>query len=144
MALAAATGTPSGPEKGSGIGFKASKPGRTDVKSNEDSTGSADSTDALGPSSAVFVAIAPSSADSFDALDAAALENGLERAAAQYPNMLAPDLMAVTLRKLGIKCKAIELNPAEAGPGGPDPRSFPGFRAVLIQFPGARRTWLTP
>lgn len=90
----------------------------------------------------VFVAVKPTSADDFSAIDAGVLEDALNRAADQYPNMLAPDLMAVTLRKLGIKCKAIELNPAEAGPEGPDPRSYPGFRAVLIQFPGARRIWL--
>lgn len=112
------------------------------MNSNEDTTGSDDSAGAPDASSAVFVAIAPSNAATFDALDAAELESGLERAADQYPNMLAPDLIAVTLRKLGIKCKAIELNPAEAGPEGPDPRSHPGFRAVLVQFPGARRTWL--
>lgn len=90
----------------------------------------------------VFVAVKPSSVDDFAALDGAVLEDSLNRAADQYPNMLAPDLMAVTLRKLGIKCKAIELNPAETGPEGPDPRSYPGFRAVLVQFPGARRIWL--
>jgi hypothetical protein len=112
------------------------------VNSNDGNTGPRHRADGPGPSSSVFTAIAPSSAAAFDALDADALEAGLERAAGQYPNMLAPDLMAVTLRKLGIKCKAIELDPAEAGPEGPDPRTFPGFRPALIQLPGARRTWL--
>lgn len=112
------------------------------MNSNDGNTGPRHRADGPGPSSSVFTAIAPSSAAAFDALDADALEAGLERAAGQYPNMLAPDLMAVTLRKLGIKCKAIELDPAEAGPEGPDPRTFPGFRPALIQLPGARRTWL--
>lgn len=110
------------------------------MSSNEGTAGPDES--AGTPETAVFVAIAPSSAAAFDGLDAETLEAGLDRAAAQYPNMLAPDLMAVTLRKLGIKCKAVELSPADAGPEGPDPRSFTGFRSVLIQFPGARRTWL--
>ncbi|HEX9226001.1 MAG TPA: hypothetical protein VF885_05015 [Arthrobacter sp.] len=100
--------------------------------------GAGDTRDGLS----VFVAVKPTSADAFAALDPAVIEDSLNRAADQYPNMLAPDLMAVTLRKLGIKCKAIETNPAEAGPGGPDPRDFPGFLAVLIEFPGARRIWL--
>lgn len=92
----------------------------------------------------VFVAVKPTSAEAFTALAPQVLEDALNRAADQYPNMLAPDLMAVSLRKLGIKCKAIEVNPATAGPEGPDTRSYQGFLGALIEFPGARRTWLEP
>lgn len=88
----------------------------------------------------VFVAVKASSAGAFEALDAGALEDGMSRAMDQYPNMLPPDLVAVTLRKLDIKCKAVETDPA--GTNEPDPRSHPGFRAALIHFPGARRVWL--
>lgn len=88
----------------------------------------------------VFVAVKPSSEEAFESLDPATLENGLSRAMDQYPNMLPPDLVAVTLRKLDIKCKTIELG--TAGNEEPDPRSYPGFRAALIHFPGARRVWL--
>lgn len=89
---------------------------------------------------AVFVAVKPSSAEAFETLDPGALEAGLSRSMDQYPNMLPPDLVAVTLRKLDIKCKTIELG--TAGAEEPDPRSYPGFRAALIHFPGARRVWL--
>jgi hypothetical protein len=96
---------------------------------------------AAAPGLSIYVAVKPSSAEAFDGLDPEALEAGLERAMDQYPNMMPPDLLAVTLRKLGIKCKAIETDPASSG-SGPDPLTYPGFRAVLVEFPGARRTWL--
>lgn len=89
----------------------------------------------------IFVAIRTSSAAAFDALDAGVLEDGLDRAMNQYPDMLPPDLLAVTLRKLGIKCKTLD-DPALAGHATTPVPSNPGFRSVLVRFPGARRIWL--
>lgn len=50
------------------------------------------------------------------------------------------DAIAVTLRKLKIKSKAINIDARIAGPDeGPDPPDYPGYRAVLLDFPGGRK-----
>ncbi len=61
---------------------------------------------------------------------------------AHYDEMLPPDVTAVALRKLGVRCKTILANPENTGHEGPDPLDYPGFRAAVMHFPGAKRTWL--
>lgn len=92
---------------------------------------------------AVFVGIRESSAERLDALDAESIDAALEEVFENYETLPPPDAVAVALRKLGIKGKAININPHTVGPyEGPDPRDYPGFRAVLMHFPGAKRIWL--
>lgn len=92
---------------------------------------------------AVFVGIKESSAEELDALAAETIESALDDVLEKYETLPPPDAIAVALRKLGIKSKAININPHTAGPGeGPDPSDYPGFRGLLMHFPGARRIWL--
>jgi hypothetical protein len=92
----------------------------------------------------VFVAVKKTSAAAFDALEEDEIQRKVEEVMAQYDEMLPPDLTAVALRKLGIKCKTILTNPENVGPEGPDPSGYPGFRAAVMHFPGAKRTWIDP
>lgn len=92
---------------------------------------------------AVFVAVKDSSADDFDALKGETIEVALDEVREKYRTLLPPEAIAVALRKLGIKTKTIDINAHTAGPDeGPDPRDYPGFRAVMIHFPGAKKIWL--
>lgn len=68
----------------------------------------------------------------------------VEETMAQYDEMLPPDLIAVALRKLGIRCKTILDNPESTGPEGPNPLDYPGFRAAVMHFPGSKRAWIDP
>jgi hypothetical protein len=96
------------------------------------------------PLMAVFVAVKASSVDDFESLAGEDIQRKAEEVMAQYDEMLPPDLTAVALRKLGIKCKTILANPENIGPEGLDPQDYPGFRAVMMHFPGAKRTWVSP
>jgi hypothetical protein len=91
---------------------------------------------------AVFVAIKESSCEEFDALDGETIESGLDDVFEQYETLPPPDGIAAALRKLGVRSKSIYLDPHTCGAERPDPRDYPGFRAALIHFPGARRIWL--
>lgn len=92
---------------------------------------------------AVFVAIRESSAAEFDDLDSDLIHSGLHEVRESYPLLTPSDAIAVALRKLGIKSKAIRIDAHAAGPDeGPDPRDYPGFHAVLLHFPGGRKIWL--
>lgn len=92
---------------------------------------------------AVFVAVRESSTYDFDALRGDTIEATLDRVREEYPALTPSDAIAVALRKLGIKSKAIRIDAHTAGPDeGPYPRDYPGFRAVLLHFPGAKRIWL--
>lgn len=93
---------------------------------------------------AVFVAVKKSSVADFDALDSDGIQRMVDEVMAQYDEMLPPDLTAVALRKLGIKCKTILANPENTGPEGPNPLDYPGFRAAVMHFPGAKRSWIDP
>lgn len=92
---------------------------------------------------AVFVAIRESSTAEFDDLKGDLIENTLREVRESYPGLTPSDAIAVALRKLGIKSKAIRVDAHTAGPDeGPDPRDYPGFHAVLLHFPGGRKIWL--
>ena len=91
---------------------------------------------------AVFVAVKKTSVEDFEALDSDEIQRKVEEVMAQYDEMLPPDLTAVALRKLGIKCRTILANPENTGPGGPESLGHPGFRAAVMHFPGAKRTWI--
>lgn len=92
---------------------------------------------------AVFVGIKESSAEAFDALKGDTVEEALDEIFEKYEALPPADALAAALRKLGIKSKAIHIDAHTAGPDeGPDPRDYPGFRAVLMHFPGATRFWL--
>ncbi|MFM9431999.1 hypothetical protein [Arthrobacter sp. MP_2.3] len=93
---------------------------------------------------AVFVAVKKDSVDDFEALEGDEIQRKVEEVMEQYDEMLPPDLTAVALRKLGIKCKTILTNPENTGPDGPDPLDYPGFRAAVMHFPGAKRIWIDP
>ncbi|WP_157359195.1 hypothetical protein [Arthrobacter sp. Soil782] len=92
---------------------------------------------------AVFVAIKESSVKDFDSITGDTIEATLNRVRKEYPLLSPSDAIAVALRKLGIKSKAIHIDAHTAGPDeGPDPRDYPGFRAVLMHFSGGQRFWL--
>jgi hypothetical protein len=92
---------------------------------------------------AVFVGIKESSAHEFDALRGDTIETTLDQVREEYPMLTPADAIAVALRKLGVKSKAIRIDAHTAGPDdGPDPRDYPGFRAVLLHFPSAKKIWL--
>jgi hypothetical protein len=92
---------------------------------------------------AVFVAVRDSSAYDLDELRGDTIETTLGQVREEYPALTPADAIAVALRKLGIKSKAIRIDAHTAGPDeGPNPRDYPGFRAVLLHFPGAKRIWL--
>lgn len=92
---------------------------------------------------AVFVGIRESSVYDFDALKGDTIEETLDQVREEYPALTPSDAIAVALRKLGIKSKAIRIDAHTAGPDeGPDPRDYPGFRAALLHFPGAQKIWL--
>lgn len=92
---------------------------------------------------AVFVAIKESSVGDFDGLTGDTISVTLDQVREEYPLLPPSDAIAVALRKLGIKSKAIRIDAHTAGPDeGPDPRDYPGFRAVLLHFPGGQRFWL--
>lgn len=92
---------------------------------------------------AVFVAVKESSANDLDALKGDTIEVAFDEAFMKYPTLPPSDAIAVALRKLGIKAKTIDIDAHTAGPDeGPDPRDYPGFRTVLIHFPGALRMWM--
>ncbi|MCO4263759.1 hypothetical protein NG697_12640 [Pseudarthrobacter sp. MDT3-26] len=92
---------------------------------------------------AVFAAIRDSSTYDLDDLKGDDIEATLDQVREEYPLLTPADAIAVALRKLGIKSKAIRIDAHTAGPDeGPNPRDYPGFRAVLLHFPGARRIWL--
>lgn len=95
-----------------------------------------------GSRMAVFVSVKKTSVEDFEALDSDEIQRKIEEVMAQYDEMLPPDLTAVALRKLGIKCRTILANPENTGPGGQDSLSSPGFRAAIMHFPGAKRTWI--
>ncbi|MGV0109027.1 hypothetical protein [Arthrobacter sp. CP30] len=74
---------------------------------------------------AVFIAIEASSAESVDEVGGDTIERVLDEVAASYPLVPRADAIAVALRKLGIKSKAIHIDAHTAGPGeGPDPRDY--------------------
>lgn len=92
---------------------------------------------------AVFVAIKDSSARDFDALDGESIEEALDAVFAKFEVLPPPDAIAIALRQLGVRSRAIHINPHTAGADeGPDPRDNPGYRPALIHFPGAKRFWL--
>lgn len=91
---------------------------------------------------AVFVAVKRTSVEDFEALGRGAIQSKVEQVMAHYDEMLPPDLTAVALRKLGIKCKTILANPENTGPEGPDLLDYSGFRAAVMHYPGAKWTWI--
>jgi hypothetical protein len=92
---------------------------------------------------AVFVGIRESSTADFDDLEGDTIEATLHEVRESYPGLTPSDAIAVALRKLGIKSKAIRIDAHTAGPDeGPDPRDYPGFHGVLLHFPGGRKIWL--
>lgn len=92
---------------------------------------------------AVFVAVRESSAYDFDALTGDTIEAMFDQIREEYPALTPADAIAVALRKLGIKSKAIRIDAHTAGPDdGPDPRDYSDFRAALLHFPGAKKIWL--
>lgn len=90
----------------------------------------------------VFVAVKDASTQAFEALDADAIERGLEDAVDAYDQLFPPDYVAIALRKLGVRCRAIELHPDHVYPDQLDSADYPGFRIAVIHFPGAERHWL--
>ena len=89
----------------------------------------------------VFTAIKASSVDDFHALDPETIDAALIEMFEKYETLLPPDGIAATLRTLGIKCKAVHVNPTTAGPEEPYPHDYPGYRLVLMHFPGAQKFW---
>lgn len=90
----------------------------------------------------VFVAVKMSSVAAFEAVESDKIQRTIEDVMEQYSEMLPPDLAALSLRKLGIKCKTIWDNPENTGPRGPDPKRHPGFKVAIMHFPGATYTWI--
>lgn len=89
----------------------------------------------------VFTAIKASSVEDFDSLGPEAIDSALIEMFEKYETLLPPDGLAATLRTLGIKCKAVHVNPRTAGPEEPYPHDYPGYRLVLMHFPGGHKFW---
>lgn len=91
-----------------------------------------------------FVAVRHDAQEAFDALDGKAIEGAFDQMYEKYETMQPQDALAAALRSLGIKCKTINLDAMTAGPEGPDPRDYPGFRGALVHIVGGIRRWIDP
>ncbi|GAA4034269.1 hypothetical protein GCM10023063_17800 [Arthrobacter methylotrophus] len=91
-----------------------------------------------------FVAVRRDAQEAFDALDGKAIETAFDEMFEKYETMLPQDALAAALRSLGVKCKTINLDAMTAGPEGPDPRDYPGFRAAVVHIEGGIRNWIDP
>ena len=91
-----------------------------------------------------FVAIRNDAQEAFDALDGKAIEDTFDEMYEKYETMRPQDALAAALRSLGIKCKTINLDAMTAGPEGPDPRDYPGFRGALVHIEGGIKRWVDP
>ncbi|MDJ0459916.1 hypothetical protein PUN71_022165 [Arthrobacter sp. NQ7] len=91
-----------------------------------------------------FVAVRHDAQEAFDALDGKAIEDAFDQMYEKYETMQPQDALAAALRSLGIKCKTINLDAMTAGPEGPDPRDYPGFRGALVHIEGGIRRWIDP
>lgn len=97
-----------------------------------------------GPVLTAFVAIRHDAQEAFDALDGGAIEAAFDEMFTRYETMPPQDALAAALRSLGIKCKTINLDAMTAGPEGPDPLDYPGFRAAVVHIAGGIRRWIDP
>lgn len=91
-----------------------------------------------------FVAIRNDAQEAFDALDGQAIEDAFDQMYEKYETMPTQDALAAALRSLGVKCKTINLDAMTAGPEGPDPRDYPGFRGALVHIEGGIKRWIDP
>jgi hypothetical protein len=91
-----------------------------------------------------FVAVRHDAQEAFDALDGKAIEDAFDQMYEKYETMQPQDALAAALRSLGIKCKTLNLDAMTAGPEGPDPRDYPGFRGALVHIEGGIRRWIDP
>lgn len=97
-----------------------------------------------GPVLTAFVAIRNDAQEAFDALDGKAIEDAFDQMYEKYETMQPQDALAAALRSLGIKCKTINLDAMTAGPEGPDPSDYPGFRGAVVHIEGGIRRWIDP
>lgn len=91
-----------------------------------------------------FVAVRRDAQEAFDALDGKAIEAAFDEMFEKYPTMQPQDALAAAIRSLGVKCKTINLDAMTAGPEGPDPRDYPGFRAAVVHIENGVRNWIDP
>jgi hypothetical protein len=99
---------------------------------------------AHGPVMTAFVAVRHDAQEAFEALDGNAVEAAFDEMLEKYETMKPQDALAAGLRSLGVKCKTINLDAMTAGPEGPDPRDYPGFRAAVVHIEGGIRRWIDP
>jgi hypothetical protein len=97
-----------------------------------------------GPVLTAFVAIRHDAQEAFEALDGKAIEDSFDEMYEKYETMQPQDALAAALRSLGVKCKTINLDAMTAGPEGPDPSDYPGFRAAVVHIEGGIRKWIDP
>lgn len=91
-----------------------------------------------------FVAVRYDAQEAFEALDGKTIETAFDEMFEKYETMQPQDALAAALRSLGVKCKTIKLDAMTAGPEGPDPLDYPGFRAAVVHIEGGIRNWIDP
>ena len=86
----------------------------------------------------IYAHIADSFTGALESLDPEAVAASADQAMDRHPDLSPPDVLAVGLRRQGIKCRAEHLHPDH----GVQPEQQPGFRTALFDVITGEHSWV--